>query len=611
VLFIPLSYTFNPQLTDLDLYGPMLVANQYLVVSILDRTYPSFAVYRPYNSTEFCRFDIDILSLNLTYAMQLAVPNGASATPDVFFYEGVTIGVGAVEEVAIIEVTITSMLDCNYTTSSIILNGIAPNDYSVFSVNTEANLALYLDETITYMYDYSISIFSNVSGRPPLIDSSFIYYAIDTADGNWGVIAGAVASSGIYIPTLYLINFPSNIVGGNYNNYFVQQIWTATFEFSWQSIMARSVSGSTDYNPTYGMSLAINNAGDILFGVQSMNTVFHLYVNPTNPTSFIFRGSRIASTTIPSIGFGKNVAWLDNTTAVILANNISLDYTQWYSSSIEIYDLSNGKQLNNTQTAYSSFPTAAQSMYSILTGKIILMAASYAGSIIFMDSASNVYMILPSPLGYYSGTNIGNSLLSTVYFSSPSVCPQGNVNQGSTSGKYLFDTCKPCPEGTYDPDLPNSPNVCLPCDTTIYFCPLGAVAEVPLSFMNTISQTVAFPKSPDVTEFEDILLLNMFNANFQTNCLIITPFFWVLIMFGIVFVIIIMMGIARISGKFENYRTKIEWIFRHLDLINEGEVRRSELISSMILRKFKKVFSLITVFSNMFCEIRTERSVEL
>jgi hypothetical protein len=543
--------------------------------------------------------------------MQLAVPNGASATPDVFFYEGVTIGVGAVEEVAIIEVTITLMLNCSYTASSIELTGSLPNDYSVFSVNTQTNLALYLDETITYTYDYPSSIFSSVFGRPSSIDLSFIYYAIDTADGNWGVIAGAIASSGIYIPTLYLINYPSNIIGGNYNNYIVQQIWTATFEFSWQSIMARSVSGSTDYSPMYGMSLAINNAGDILFGVQSMNTVFHLYVDPTNPTSFIFRGSRIASTTIPSIGFGKNVAWLDNTTAVILANNISLDYSQWYSSSIEIYDLSNGKELSNTQTAYSSFPTAAQSMYSILTGHIILMAASYAGSIIFMDSVGNVYIILPSPTGYYSGTNIGHSLLSTVYFSSPSVCPRGTVNQGSTGGKYLFDTCKVCPEGTYDPDLINSPNVCLPCDTTKYFCPFGAVAEVPLSYMNTRSQTVAFPKSPDVTEFEDILLLNMFNTNFQTNCLIITPFFWVLIMFGIVFVVIIMMGISKISGKFENYRTKIEWIFRHMDLINEGEVSRSELIGSMILRKFKKVFPLITVFSNMFWETRTERSVEL
>jgi hypothetical protein len=352
----------------------------------------------------------------------------------------------------------------------------------------------------------------------------------------------------------------------------VRQRWTAPFLYVWQNQIARPISGPTDFNPMYGLSLSINNQGDILFGVQSMNTVFHLYVDPANPASFIFKGSRIYSTTIPSIGFGKNVGWLDNTTAVILANNVSLDYTFWYSSQIEIYDLSNGNELSDTQQPYSSFPTAQQSMYSMLTGRILLMTASYAGSVIFMDSNGQVYIILPSSSGYYTQTNVGNTLGPGIYFSSSALCSDGTFSNGFTGGKYLFDTCQPCPQGTFRSTATNITGGCVPCNTALYFCPFGAVAEVPLSYIDQISQAVAFPQSPDLTGFEDILLLNMFNTNFQTNCLVTTPFFWTLIMLGVAAIILITMAIIRLSGKCENFRTKIESIFRHLDIIKGGQV---------------------------------------
>jgi hypothetical protein len=561
---------FNYQITDVDVYGKTLVANEKIVISIINRTYPIVAIYRPYSSTDFCELDMSFIGSSETYIMLLAISRDGVTTPNTLFFQGVPI-YNDVTQSSLSAILNFSMSPCSWVGYSYYY-GWSISNYPLLGVGTSGNIYLYTDYDFTYTYDVGSSYSSYMSGRPWPNDANFVPYAIDIAYGGWGVIAGALPNTnGVYVPTLYLINFSSSVITGNYSFAYITK-WQASFVFPWQSQIAQPVSGSNDFNTMYGLSLSINDQGDILFGVQSMNTVFHLYVDSTNPTSFKFKGSRIYSVTIPSIGFGKNVGWLDNTTAVILANNLSLDYSTWYSSEIQIYDLSNGQELSNTQQPYSSFPTPQQSMYSLLSGNILLMTASYAGSVIFMDSIGQVYMILPSPAGYYSVTSVGNSLGTGVYFSSPQVCPDGTSTTGFAGGKYLFDTCQPCPEGTFRLSSINVTGGCIPCDPTKYFCPLGAVAEVPLSYIYNISQAVAFPQSPDVTGFDDILLLNMFNTNFQTNCLLITPFFWTLIMVGIAMVILGTMGILEWTGKCENFRTKFQLVFRHFDIINEGEV---------------------------------------
>jgi len=560
----------NPYLSDVDMYGASLVANEKLVVSIINRIYPLIGIYRPYSSNDFCIIDMSFLASEMIYIMLVAISSNGSAAPNQFFFQGVPL-VNNTEQGAVWGVVSFSLEPCDWLSYNLIHLGI-PTDYPLLGVSVPGNIYLYTDAYLTFFCDTNTGI-NNLAYTRPLPDSSnFVAYAIDIAFDGWGVIAGAVPNSDdIYVPTLYLITFPSNVTVGN-DYYTVLATWPTSFAYTWQSKKACTVSESSDFDTFCALSLSINNQGDILFGVQSMNTVFHLYVNLTHSTSFIFKGSRIYSTTIPSVGFGKSVSWLDDTTAVILANNVSLDYTTWYSSKIEIYDLSNGQELSNTQQAYSSFPTPQQSMYSLLTGPILLMTASYAGSVIFMDSIGQVYIILPSPSGYYTVTNVGNTLGTGVYFSSPGLCPEGTITYGSSGAKYLFDSCTPCPEGTVRPNSGNISAGCIPCDATLYFCPLAAVAEVPLSYIGTISQAVAFPRSPDVTEFEDILLLNMFSINFKAHCLTITPFFWTLIMFGITLILLITVGILQFIGKCENFRRELETVFRHFDIINDGEV---------------------------------------
>jgi hypothetical protein len=560
----------NPYLTDVDLYGASLVANENLVVSIIDRTYPSIGIYRPYSSNDFCRIDMNFLAPQMTYIMVVAISRNGSDAPNQFFFQGVPFE-NDVEQGAVWGVVSFSLEPCGWLSFNLI-HLWDPTDYTLLGVNAPGNIYLYTDTNLTYFGDTNSAINSSIYTTPWPDGSDFVPYAIEITDDGWGVIAGAVPNSDlIYVPTLYLINFPSNVTIGS-TNYIVMARWTTSFVYPWQNQKACTVSGSNSFDPFYALSLSINNQGDILFGVQSMNTVYHLYVNLTVSTSFFFKGSRIYSTTIPSVGFGKSVGWLDDTTAVILANNISLDYTTWNSSQIEIYDLSNGQELSDTQQPYSFFPTARQPMYSALTGHILLMKASYAGSVIFMDSNGQVYIILPSPSGYYTATNVGNTLGIGTYFSSSVLCPDGSSTNEPASGKYLFDTCKACPAGTFRSSSINITAGCIPCNVTGYFCPLAAVAEVPLSYLNQISQAAAFPISPDLTRFEDILLLNMFNTNFKASCLATTPFFWMLIMLGVAVVILVTMAILQMTGKCENFRATIESAFRHFDIISDGEV---------------------------------------
>jgi hypothetical protein len=573
---IPLSRTFNTELTTVDLYGPMLVANDQIVVSIVDRLYPWFVVYRRYAPVQFCTIFIN--TINEAYITSLAVPRDGSAAPDIFFYQSMIINYGTIGDSIVVRVDM-SISSCNYSTFLKILSGSRPNDYSILGMDPTGQVLLQTYNIFSEIWQLYPNTSTSWNTIPWLDGTNFVPYAIDITYGEWGVIAGATAINSIYVPTLYLITFPSSLTSGN-TNYNVINVWRAPFVYPWQSLKARQASGSNDSNPMYGMSVSINNKGDILFGVQSMNTVFHLYVNPANPISFTFQSSRIYSVTTASIGFGKSVGWLDNFTAVILANNFSLDYSEWRSSQIEIYDLSNGQTLDDTTGPYSSFPSALQPVLSPLGGSILLMVATYTGSVIFMNSVGLVDILLPSPSGYYTQTDINNGANYPVYFSSSTICPSGTRKKGPDHGKYLFDTCEMCPEGTYNPGgLANSSIDCLPCVTTKYFCPFGSSAEVPLSYLDPISQVTAFPKSPDVTDFEDILLLNMFNTNFDKTCLTTAPFFWILIMIGIALLFFLLMGIIKLTGICTNVREKIELVFRHFDIINEGEV------SSFIVKK--------------------------
>ena len=303
-----------------------------------------------------------------------------------------------------------------------------------------------------------------------------------------------------------------------------------------------------------------------------MNTVFHFYVNLTNPQQLVLKSSRINSVNIPGIGFGKSVAWLNDTTAVILANNVSMDYTDWYASRIEIYDLSDGKQLNDTQGPLSFFPNWQQSMPTTIPGPIVLIAASYAISVTLMNDKGLVYMVNPSPPGHSGVTSVANRRGTNLYFSSSMMCPSGSDRVEGSDIKYIFSPCKLCQTGSYSDGSAQASVGCSGCNTNTYFCSLGAVAQVPMSYLENKRQIVYSTESTSQLTFDDILLSNMFDLNLQAKCLVTTPMFWTLTLIGLTLIFYLVMIILHWTGKCLTFQATVQTVLKHFDLINDGQV---------------------------------------
>jgi energy-coupling factor transporter transmembrane protein EcfT len=109
------------------------------------------------------------------------------------------------------------------------------------------------------------------------------------------------------------------------------------------------------------------------------------------------------------------------------------------------------------------------------------------------------------------------------------------------------------------------------------------VSDVNISSIQSISQAYAYPTSSG-TSFDDLLMQNTFSLTATPRrCLLISPFFWALITLCVAFVILIIMGVLYYSPSGMKYFHRLECIFRHSDLIGNGELWFGGLISLAIL----------------------------
>ena len=120
------------------------------------------------------------------------------------------------------------------------------------------------------------------------------------------------------------------------------------------------------------------------------------------------------------------------------------------------------------------------------------------------------------------------------------------------------------------------------------------------STIQSISQAYAYPASSD-TSFDDILMDNTFSL--QTNprrCLLISPFFWALIALVLAFIILLIMGVLYNIPKGQKHFHRLECIFRHSDLIGNGELWFGGLISFSIIVLIIYGFWFGSVFVGMY-----------
>ena len=414
-------------------------------------------------------------------------------------------------------------------------------------------------------------------------NAAFIPCAADTSE-LYTIAAGFAELTdafGVQVkPTVFLMR-NSNLA--------VTSSWSYTAPSnSWQADL--TYSDINTWSSQYIMSVKINGYDQtrVLVGMPFLNTVFMLRVNVTNMslrlTSSVDNGL--------SVGFGKSVGWSNDSQAVILAAAYSFDFQTWYSSQLYLYTSLNGNTLPTSPTFV--IPNTQQLLPFTVSGQLIRMIAT-TGYMVVIDINGGGMIMIAAPPGLYASTTINKSRGGTTMpvMSRATVC---------IGGTYKMDTgihpCALCPSGSRNPGV-NASTACLNCSFNS-FCPLGAVYEVDKASLTSQSQSYAYPRSPETTVFEDILLNNILLLDSTPSCLRISALFWTFIVLFVVILIVVSMASLNCcvhESKRNQWRTKIKNVFQRIDLVvSRAALEHTRAISLSRICRVKVSYGLEDLF---------------
>lgn len=579
LLIFHVNGSFTPDIDDYDAYGVKIAINQhFLVLAQNNHQPPAFFIhFAPYNHTQpssQCSHAYPNITNIFIYAVALGKKQNHTQTHFFFLgeqtYDHSTPFIGMLtfnDNVTLSNTTSSSSCNSSVSYSLHHLHNYHHQEYYILGVHPHGVLAYGFSNHFVVMFSSQNT--SNVKvwdGNVTWPDTSFTPHAVDISE-NFGVIAGFVYNGANatmkYSPMIYLINFDASnedhpVVVDRY-----QPIPTPS---TWQDLLTNS--DANMYVDKYDMSVSIDERGKVLVGMQFINRVFLLSVDMANATYFTYVSRH---TNGRSLGNGKSVAWMENGIAAILINVYTLSY-QWLSSQIFFFDIY-ADEYNSTTTPLSVFPNSHQRLPSRMSS-IFVNVVSSPSSLALLDDKGKVLLFNPTEAGFYP------------YVEDTGLMPIITVPTACMPGTYRNRTgvhdCVLCPTGTKNPGNAN-----IQCDacSSDSFCPLGSVADVSKSTLKTISQIVPYPLSPESTIFDEILLHNMFTIG-SGRCVFTSPLFWTLIVASTVILIIIIMEILKLCVKnprTERLRNVLKRVFRHTDLIGEGEYWVGGLVSFSVI----------------------------
>ena len=266
-----------------------------------------------------------------------------------------------------------------------------------------------------------------------------------------------------------------------------------------------------------------------------------------------------------SVGYDKGVTWLTYSRASILVSTSSLDYTSSDSSKkIQIYTSFNSTSFASKVTTV--FPNTQQPLPSAISAHFIQIV-SKPSSLVILDIDGEVLSILAESPGYYASTDTSNSPVAAAM---PVV---SHISQ-CIDGTFKFDQgihpCVLCPAGSWCSSATNGNRTsCTSCSSNSY-CPLGSVLEVNPSILQTRSQAFAYPRTPDMNIYEDILLFNMFSIGSSDHCVRVSALFWILIVLLIACIIVLSVGVTHFfvhGPRADRTRDIVTKIIQRTDLI--------------------------------------------
>ncbi|CAF0749589.1 unnamed protein product [Adineta steineri] len=577
-----LNGLFVPDTTDYDAYGSKITMNDQLLV-LAQNNYepPSFFIqFSPYNQslTTSSQCVINYPNTTNTFMYSVSIGKKQNQSQMYFFFigehtndqSGIFIGMTTYNNINQTSNLTLSLCDTSFSYSFHYINNYDHQEYFILGVHPLGLLAYGFSNEFIVMFDVQNS--SNPlniwNGNLIWSDNSFIPHAIDISD-NFAVVAGFIKndsnSTVQYNPIIYLLNFNST---DNHRPYIVNVYQPTATPGTWQDLLTNSDAGT--YSAKYDMSVSINEQGNVLVGMQFINRVFYFSVNITNP---IILNNISRFTNGRSIGNGKSITWLSNGVAAIMINTYTLDYI-WSSSQIYFFDIYQDGY-NSNSTPLSVFPNSHQLVPSSFNSVFLNIISSVSSSsLALLDNKGSILIFSPTQAQFYPFIQDTGS---SPFITTPKACMPGTYKN-----KSGIHDCLLCPTGTKNPG--NASDQCISC-LNGSFCPLGSVADISQSALNSIFQVVPYPQSPESTIFDEILIHSMFTIG-PGRCVLISPLFWALIVAGVVIIIIIIMEILKLCTKdarSKKLRHIVKCTFRHTDLIGEGEFWIGGLVSFSIL----------------------------
>ncbi|CAF4736103.1 unnamed protein product [Rotaria sp. Silwood1] len=451
------------------------------------------------------------------------------------------------------------------------------SDLSTLQVDPYGKYAYgFLSQNI-FIYDIKNQYVKNFSWNDIFPSISIYPHGLDVTETNDSFSMAIIA--GYYeidiektLPAIYLVrlNPPYNMtLVDNYTLYsdnqkFVRGRYASSYQFGY--VMSVSIHDSTQ---------------QVLVGVPQLSKTYLFSFNSTNLTL------------INTLNYtARSTSWLDDNgiqAGLLLSNEATLP---WAQSRIQVVDISSYNILyvypNNQQTLeqWSSTPPT-----------FIRLTKTYANQLVILTEDGIVVLVSSADAGYYIKTDDINSPSQRLV-----QCPRGTYKsiRGPTP-------CMICPTMTKSSSISvtsnssNDTNVmyltvnCTAC-LSDSFCPLASVADVNKSAIQSISQAYAYPSSSS-SSLDDILIQNTFNLPTDSHrCLLISPFFWALITLCLAFIVLLIMAILYCSPTGKNHFKRLECVFRHSDLIGNGELWFGGLVSFSIIVLVVYSFWFGTVF---------------
>ncbi|CAF2880714.1 unnamed protein product [Rotaria sp. Silwood2] len=146
-----------------------------------------------------------------------------------------------------------------------------------------------------------------------------------------------------------------------------------------------------------------------------------------------------------------------------------------------------------------------------------------------------------------------------------------------------FGPCVICPPGWKNDG--SAGEICVRCATNhTSWCFGAAIHEIDVTNITSYDQANPYPESPYATEFDDILLQNIFQLSIITvHCLLLSPIFWTCVAIGGSLIIFIIIKILSCRSKSKKTQRFLEKILSHCDVIGEGKYWLGGLISLSLL----------------------------